>query len=224
MGAYAGVNGVVREYRGFDVGVNGNVQHCWRGVCGVNGVARDFMKYSDTIERLELRVEDIRIDKSSSDGSGESVSTTLATASKYADINVSSNSFGLVMRKSGVYITLDAYLYAVYKDGHKEVLLSRNYAEQSYDISCTVDWRLGRNGSSDWWGTFGLYAFGKFLPKSVSESVSKTFTGPVDDDLTHYFGCSTGMKYGNSLYTSMTLRSIKMDGRSIPFKVVNYLS
>ena len=220
MAIYTGIDGVVRSLKGVAVGNSGMICEVPMMKCGIDGVVRNLLSFTDNIDHVEVSDFHIYVDTLNTDG--EDVSTDgedLATLNRYGSIAFGTNSVQVTCTTARKRIFITYFIYAVFKDGLKAYL---------DDLLATggVTYTLSVTGY-EYFTTDGWYqnvCLGSpVIEGYVSSSDTKTTTfTDIQNQTSGYL--STALKYSGTSRSKQTFNSIRINGQNIPITLVNNLT
>ena len=219
MAIYTGIDGVVRSLKGVVEGDSGMVSEVPVMKCGIEGVVRNLLSFTDNIDHVEVSDFHVYVDTLNYDG--EYVSTDgedLATLKRYGSISFGTNSVQVTCStvRKRIYITY--FIYIVYKDGSIVYLDDIFGAGASYALTVT---------GYEYFNTDGWYHNCCLGSEVVTGHVSSSSTNTVvfrDVQLQTGGYLSAAVKSSGNNQSKQTFNSIRINGQNIPITVVNNLT
>lgn len=222
MGIYAGVNGVVRQIEGLDIGRQNLINHMNVCKAGVGGVVRDLMGLLEQVSYVLIEPDTVLTYEVNSNGTiadGGVYEYGLDAINKYGSVSITDNQIQVTCSTRRRCIELMSEFYVVYKDGHRTPFRTvlNQFSNASFTLSVTGYEYFNNDG---WYFNHCLGT--PVLDAYVSGSETKTIT--ITEAGSNISDIEASMKYGGTCRSRQTFNSLTINGQKVPIKIISELS
>lgn len=220
MGAFVGVNAVVRQVKTVDASPTSTVRHIPEGDVGINGVTRRCWDLWDSLDHIEVDLRQVSV--RTIDSSGGIVSTDgydLATLNKYGSITMGSNWVQVQSVTRMKELQLDYQMYGVFNDGHKTELRMLLISGPLASLLLSVTGYQYFN-CTGWY--LNLCMGAQILSDYVTDSASKTLE--ITNPSANHGQLMAAQTTSGTVRSKQTFNRATINGRSIPVVMKNNLN